>query len=91
MIDNTSKVRGTLFFFVRSFNDIDHMTPLIWYTSNQGKYLPIVFVLDWNFDIDSNPNLKMLRARGVAIELFWSRDGGFREFTLIGALEFLKK
>ncbi len=63
--------KSIIFFFARSFNDIDHMTPLVWHFSTRVNYEPIVFILDWNYEIEGNQNLQFLMRLGVQVSYFW--------------------
>jgi hypothetical protein len=53
-------------FFVRQFNDIDHLTPIVWKMQEDGD--PVrVYCLNPAYDIRSDYRLSFLRKRGVKI------------------------
>ena len=59
-------------FFVRTFNDIDHMTPLIDRYCQEQQYIVDVFCLNWEYDLFKNPNIKYLqRETNCAISYLW--------------------
>lgn len=53
-------------FFVRAFNDIDHITPVVW-KMNQDGYPVSVYCIDPEYDIESDYRLSFLRANGITV------------------------
>ena len=53
-------------FFVREFNDIDHITPIVW-KLQQDNYPVAVFCLNPEYDLDSDYRLRFLRNQGVKV------------------------
>jgi hypothetical protein len=83
--------KSIIFFFARSFNDIDHMTPLVWYFSTRVNYEPIVFILDWNYEIEGNQNLQFLTRLGVQVSYFWDlKTNRASQRVILTALNLLK-
>jgi hypothetical protein len=64
-------------FLVRSFNDIDHFTPLIDRFCKTSEFGVEIFCLDWNFPLDNNANILYLKRRhGLNAKMLWPVDGG---------------
>ncbi len=53
-------------FFVRAFNDIDHITPIVW-KMKQDDYPVAVYCLDPEYDIENDYRLNFLRSNGVEV------------------------
>jgi hypothetical protein len=53
-------------FFVRAFNDIDHMTPVIWKMA-QNKYPVAVYCFNPTYDLKRDYRLAFLRKNGIRI------------------------
>jgi hypothetical protein len=53
-------------FFVRAFNDIDHMTPIVWKMS-QDKHPVAVYCLNAEYDIKNDYRLTFLKELGVEV------------------------
>lgn len=83
----TEKTR--IVFFVRSFNDIDHIAPLIHYCSLQKSIRTAVFCLEWHYDVFSNPNIIfLLNAKACTVDYLWSpRDGGSKDSMLVRIID----
>lgn len=61
-------------FFVRAFNDIDHITPIVW-KMKQDDYPVAVYCLDPEYDIENDYRLNFLRSSGVEVgHLYHSFD-----------------
>ena len=58
-------------FFVRAFNDIDHITPIVWKMS-MDKYPVSVYCIDPEYDIDNDYRLNFLKERGVTVEFIYN-------------------
>lgn len=58
-------------FFVRAFNDIDHMTPVVWKMS-MDNYPVIVYCLNPEYDIESDYRLNFLKELGVRVEFIYN-------------------
>ena len=57
--------KSRVVFFVRSFNDIDHITPLIHYCGLNQSLQAEVYCLDWKYPLFENPNIQFLMKSGV--------------------------
>jgi hypothetical protein len=53
-------------FFVRAFNDVDHITPIVW-KMRQDDYPVAVYCLDPEYDIENDYRLNFLRNIGVEV------------------------
>ncbi len=53
-------------FFIRQFNDIDHMTPIIWKMHRDG-YPVAVYCLEPAYDIDTDYRLAFLKRLGIGV------------------------
>ena len=59
--------RGTMYlFFIRQFNDIDHITPIVWKMHSDGKPVA-VYCLDPAYDLGNDYRLSFLRSCGVKV------------------------
>lgn len=58
-------------FFVRAFNDIDHITPIVWKMS-ADKYPVSVYCIDPEYDIDNDYRLNFLKERGVKVDFIYN-------------------
>jgi hypothetical protein len=61
-------------FFVRAFNDIDHITPIVW-KMKQDDYPVAVYCLDPEYDIENDYRLNFLRNNGVEVEYLYHSFG----------------
>jgi hypothetical protein len=57
----------TYLFCVRHFNDVDHITPIVW-KMKQGNYPVAVYCINPRYDIENDYRLKFLKELGVAVE-----------------------
>lgn len=57
-------------FFVRAFNDIDHITPIVW-RMNKEKYPVAVYCMNPAYDIQNDYRLSFLRKQGVTVKLIY--------------------
>ena len=74
-------------FFVRAFNDIDHITPIVW-KMIMDKYPVSVYCIDPEYDIDNDYRLNFLRERGVKVDLIYNDFDQYLGF-LHGIIRFL--
>ena len=58
-------------FFVRHFNDIDHMTPVVWKMKKEN-YPVAVYSMNPRYDIDSDYRLRFLKSQGVTVNYLHS-------------------
>jgi hypothetical protein len=58
-------------FFVRAFNDIDHMTPVIWKMA-QDHYPVAVYCLNAEYDIENDYRLNFLKRLGIQVDLLYN-------------------
>jgi hypothetical protein len=54
-------------FFVRHFNDIDHIAPIVW-KMHQHKYPVAVYCINPQYDIHSDYRLTFLQRQGVTVD-----------------------
>jgi hypothetical protein len=54
-------------FFIRAFNDIDHLTPVVW-KMDRGNYPVAVYCLDPKYDIQHDYRLNFLRDLGIPVD-----------------------
>ena len=54
-------------FCVRHFNDVDHITPIVW-KMKQGNYSVAVYCINPRYDIDNDYRLNFLKKKGVIVE-----------------------
>jgi len=74
-------------FFVRAFNDIDHITPIVWKMS-MDKYPVSVYCIDPQYDLDNDYRLNFLKKQGVTVDFIYNSFDQSLGF-LHGALRFL--
>ena len=74
-------------FFVRAFNDIDHITPIVWKMS-MDKYPVSVYCLDPQYDIYNDYRLNFLKEQGVTVDFIYNSFDQSLGF-LHGAARFL--
>jgi len=67
-------------FFVREFNDIDHITPVVWKMS-QDNYPVAVFCLNPAYDLNRDYRLEFLKQQGVKVNFLFDEFG--RQLGLI--------
>jgi len=67
-------------FFVREFNDIDHITPIVW-RMHRDKFPTAVFCLNPQYDLQGDYRLQFLKAQGVRVNYLFDEFG-----TNLGAL-----
>ena len=58
-------------FFVRAFNDIDHITPIVWKMS-KDNYPVAVYCINPEYDIQSDYRLNFLKQRGVTVHFIYN-------------------
>ena len=58
-------------FFVRAFNDIDHITPIVWKMSKDNHPVA-VYCLNPDYDIDNDYRLNCLKERGVRVDYIYN-------------------
>jgi hypothetical protein len=58
-------------FFIRDFNDIDHITPIVW-KMNRNNYPVAVYCINPEYDIQSDYRLNYLKELGVEIDLIYN-------------------
>ena len=61
-------------FFVRHFNDIDHITPVVWKMSRDG-YPVAVYCLNPRYDIYNDYRLLFLAKQGIKVDYIYSDFG----------------
>ena len=77
-------------FFVRHFNDIDHLTPVAWKLQKSG-YQVAVFCMNLRYNIRQDYRLRFLKDQGVAVDYLYDalseKRGPLHQFlySLIGA------
>ena len=54
-------------FCVRHFNDVDHITPVVW-RMKQDNYPVAVYCINPRYDIENDYRLKFLKKQGVTVE-----------------------
>jgi hypothetical protein len=57
-------------FFVRAFNDIDHITPIVW-KMNRNQYPVGVYCLDPEYDIRHDYRLNFLKNQGITVDYIY--------------------
>ena len=62
-------------FFVRHFNDIDHLTPVVW-KLRKDSYQVAVFCMNLQYDIQQDYRLNFLKDQGVVVDYLYD---AFRE------------
>lgn len=58
-------------FFVRAFNDIDHITPIVW-KMNQDNYPVSVFCINPEYNIQNDYRLSFLKANRVKVDFLYN-------------------
>jgi hypothetical protein len=58
-------------FFVRAFNDIDHITPVVWKMS-RDNYPVAVYCINPEYDIQSDYRLRFLKELGVEVDFIYN-------------------
>ena len=70
-------------FFVRHFNDIDHLTPVAW-KLHKGSYQVAVFCMNLRYDIRQDYRLRFLKDQGVPVDYlydaFYEKRGLLHQF-----------
>ena len=57
-------------FFVRAFNDIDHMTPVVWKMYKDG-YPVTVYCINPEYGIESDYRLHFLKKLGIRVDYIY--------------------
>jgi hypothetical protein len=57
-------------FFVRHFNDIDHLTPVVW-KLQKDSYPVAVFCMNFRYDIKQDYRLRFLQDQGVTVDYLY--------------------
>jgi predicted glycosyltransferase len=77
-------------FFIRHFNDIDHIAPVVWKMHSEN--LPVaVYCMNLRYDISSDYRLVFLRDLGVRVTYLYDNqknDSGFLHSKLLSAIIF---
>jgi hypothetical protein len=60
-------------FFIRDFNDIDHIAPIVWKMA-RNKYPVAVYCLSPQYDINSDYRLNFLKNLGVDVDYIYHAD-----------------
>ena len=58
-------------FFVRAFNDIDHMTPVVW-KMRRDNYPVAVYCISPDYDIDNDYRLNFLKDLGIKVDFVYN-------------------
>lgn len=61
-------------FFIREFNDIDHITPVVWKMSREN-YPVAVFCLNPAYDLDRDYRIGFLRQQGIKVNFIFDEFG----------------
>jgi hypothetical protein len=61
-------------FFVREFNDIDHITPIVW-KMKRDNYPVAVYCLNPKYDLHRDYRLRFLRTQGVKVNYIFDAFG----------------
>jgi hypothetical protein len=61
-------------FFVREFNDVDHITPIVW-KMRQDNYPVAVFCLNPEYDLHRDYRLRFLKKQGVKVNYIFDQFG----------------
>ena len=67
---NAVKVTNMYLFFVRHFNDIDHLTPVAW-KLQKDSYPVAVFCMNLRYDIQQDYRLQFLKDHGVIVDYLY--------------------
>jgi flagellar assembly factor FliW len=54
-------------FFIRAFNDVDHLTPIVWKMS-RDNYRVAVYCINPEYDIQNDYRLNFLKNAGVTVD-----------------------
>ena len=89
---NSRGSKADIIFFVRSFNDIDHMAPLIEHLCSENEFCVSVYCVDWNFDINANINIEYLCSKySLSTGHLWNpRSDSLVTRILIHLISFLR-
>lgn len=58
-------------FFVRAFNDIDHITPIVW-KMNRDNYPVAVYCINPEYDIQNDYRLNFLKGLGIKVDFIYN-------------------
>lgn len=58
-------------FFIRSFNDIDHITPVVW-KMNRDDHPVAVYCMNPGYDINSDYRLNFLKQQGITVDFIYN-------------------
>jgi hypothetical protein len=58
-------------FFVRAFNDVDHIAPIVW-KMNRDNYSAAVYCLNPEYDIKRDYRLLFLRTNGIKVDFLYN-------------------
>lgn len=74
----------TIVFFIRSFNDIDHMTPIIDFICKEKKQKVRIFYNRSTYDFEGNHNIQYLKHNyGLSVDPLWGgAKSTFLELTM---------
>ena len=61
-------------FFVRAFNDIDHITPIVW-KMGRDSYPVGVYCLNPEYDLQHDYRLLFLRRQGIKVNYIFDEFG----------------
>jgi hypothetical protein len=61
-------------FFVREFNDIDHITPIVW-KMGQDNYPVVVYCLNPQYDLQRDYRLQFLKKQGIKVNYIFDEFG----------------
>ena len=61
-------------FFIREFNDIDHITPVVW-KMRQDKYPVTVYCLNPEYDLQGDYRLRFLKQLGIKVGFIFDECG----------------
>jgi hypothetical protein len=66
-------------FCVRHFNDVDHITPVVW-RMKQDNYPVAVYCINPRYDIEHDYRLNFLKKQGVTVESIYD---AFDSFSMV--------
>jgi hypothetical protein len=66
-------------FFIRQFNDVDHITPIVWKMHSDGEPVAVL-CLNPAYDLDHDYRLAFLRAQGVNVGYVYDERAPGRAF-----------
>ncbi|MGB9499239.1 MAG: hypothetical protein ACKVE4_05695 [Dissulfuribacterales bacterium] len=58
-------------FFIRAFNDVDHLTPIVWKMS-RDNYPVVVYCINPEYDIENDYRIDFLRGLGVKVDSIYN-------------------